>query len=446
MTGPFVERPRWSCALGGALAAAGNIPRTVPILHAGPGCAGNFAWTSNGAAGLQVTGQCLALSVPSTNLQEQEVVFGGVDRLREEIREAMAIMEGDLYFVLTGCLPEVIGDDALAVADELSTPEAPVILASTPGFKGDSYLGYGEVLKTLVERAVRRSRPQKDLANVWGIPPGMDPFWRGNLEGIRGLLGLLGIRANMLFGPAAGPRAVRRAGAAAVNVVVSGLYGTEAAELFADLHGTPWIEAPLPYGAAASERFLKAAGRAFRIPPSRVRRAIEAAGRAHYEALEPAVDLLSDMESQRHVAVIGDANHAPALAAFAREDLGWAPELTVIVNDLGPGQRERLRAHWERTGVPVPENLVFASDAAAIREAALKVWPDGGGGPYRDPRRPAFVAGSSLDRPLAAELGAGHLSVSYPVANRAVLTRGYTGYSGGLALTEDLVSACIAGR
>jgi nitrogenase molybdenum-iron protein beta chain len=36
--------------------------------------------------------------------------------------------------------------------------------------------------------------------------------------------------------------------------------------------------------------------------------------------------------------------------------------------------------------------------------------------------------------------------VSFPVANRAVLDRGYTGYRGGLRLIEDLISAAIAGR
>jgi nitrogenase molybdenum-iron protein beta chain len=422
------------------------MPGVVPVLHAGPGCAGNFAWTANGASGLQVTGQCLGLSVPATNLQENEVVFGGTDRLREELLETARIMEGDTLFVLTGCLPEVIGDDARSLADELSTPERPVLFASVPGFSGDSYAGYGEVLKSIAADGVRRLRTKRDLANVWGVPPGLDPFWRGNLEGIRGLLALLGIRANLLFGPASDPKALRRAGAAAANIVVSGLYGAEAAGIFRDLHGIPSVPAPLPYGAAASERFLKAAGRAFGLPPSRMRRAIQTAGRAHYAALEPAVDLLNDMESQRHAAVIGDANHAPALSAFISEELGWVPELTVIVNDLDARGREALEGYWEATGTPRPANLVYASDRRSILEAARGVWPEAPQEGYRDPKRPAIVLGSSLDRALASAIGAGHLSVSYPVANRLVLTRGYTGYRGGLALTEDLVSACIGGR
>jgi nitrogenase molybdenum-iron protein beta chain len=142
----YIERPRWTCALGGALAAAGTLPDTVPILHAGPGCAGNFAWTNNGASALNVTGPSICLSVPATNLQEGEVVFGGLERLREEIVETIQIMKGELYFVLTGCLPEVIGDDVPSLINELNSTKYPLVMSSTPGFKGDSYVGYGEVI------------------------------------------------------------------------------------------------------------------------------------------------------------------------------------------------------------------------------------------------------------------------------------------------------------
>jgi nitrogenase molybdenum-iron protein beta chain len=63
-----------------------------------------------------------------------------------------------------------------------------------------------------------------------------------------------------------------------------------------------------------------------------------------------------------------------------------------------------------------------------------------------DSLTPAFVIGSSLERDLALKIGAPHLSVSFPVANRAVLNRGYTGFAGGLALAEDLFSAAVAAR
>ncbi|MDR1295977.1 MAG: hypothetical protein LBO05_01110 [Deltaproteobacteria bacterium] len=448
---PYIERPRWSCALGGALAAAGNIPGVVPLLHAGPGCAGNFAWTNNGAAGLNVTGDCLALSVPSTNLQEAEIVFGGIERLREEIGEAREIMEGGLFFILTGCLPEVIGDDVRGLVDDLSRTggtggTAGLVLAQTPGFKGDSFFGYNEVLKTLFEKVAVKTRTKNPaLVNVWGVPPTLDPFWRGNLRGLKNALALLGLEANVFFGPGAGLDSVKKAGSAALNVVVSALYGTGAAEYFQERHGTGFVRTNLPVGAEGTDRFLKIVGRALRIPARKISRVLDEASRADYDNLEPLVDVYNDMEAQRHALIVGDLNYAPALSDFFSNDLGWVPELAVVTNDLEPESQKAVLDHWRGTGGRVPERVLFEHRAGVIEEEALKIF-GGTEAKYQNRPGPVFVAGSSLERSLAARLGAGHLSLAYPVANRAVLTRGYTGYEGGLTLTEDVLDACIAGR
>jgi nitrogenase molybdenum-iron protein beta chain len=65
---------------------------------------------------------------------------------------------------------------------------------------------------------------------------------------------------------------------------------------------------------------------------------------------------------------------------------------------------------------------------------------------YADSFTPGFVIGSSLERDLALKLGAPHLSVSFPIANRVVISRGYTGFAGGLTFTEDLLGAAVLGR
>ncbi|MDR2140768.1 MAG: hypothetical protein LBR11_03105 [Deltaproteobacteria bacterium] len=450
MSGAFLERPRWACSLGGALAAAGNLPETVPILHAGPGCAGNFAWANNGAAGLAVTGPCLGLSVPATNIQENEVIFGGLDRLREEILSTFKVMSGRLYFVLTGCLPEVIGDDVESLVTELATRETPhksrLVMASVAGFKGDSFHGYEEVLKTLILKVIRPSSTKiHHLVNVWGLPPTLDPFWRGNIDGLAELLALLGVEANFFFGPRATHQALTQAGQASLNIVVSGLYGLAAAELFKQKHGTKFIQTPLPLGATASDRFLTRVGRALKIPASRVKKAIAEAGQRHYSYLEPIIDVFNDMEAQRHVLVIGDVNQALALNDFFAADLGWVPELTVITNELTVEDQARVRQyHLDMGGYP-PERLIFQNQSHLIAQEAKAIWGETKG-KYHNSRRPIFLAGSSLDRTLANELGATHLSLTYPIANRAILTRGYVGYAGGLRLTEDAVSALIAGR
>ena len=92
----WIERPRFTCSLGGAVAAVTALPKAIPVLHGPSGCAGNLAWTQAGGCGLQVGGYCGGLSMPGSNLQEREVVFGGTERLEEQLRHTLEVMDGDL--------------------------------------------------------------------------------------------------------------------------------------------------------------------------------------------------------------------------------------------------------------------------------------------------------------------------------------------------------------
>ena len=443
----FIERPRWTCALGGALAAVGALPRTIPIMHSGPGCAANFTWTQNGASGLQVAGYCGGLSIPGTNLQESEVVFGGHERLQEQIRHTIRLMDGELYFVLTGCVPEVIGDDVENVVSEYAEMGSPVNFASTAGFNGKSYYGYEQVLKALFRKIVRRGVPrQEHTVNVWGVPPMMDVFWKGNLAGVRELLSLLGLSANIFFGPESTLDELRNAAGSRLNIVLSDLYGVEAAELFKEIHGIDYVTTPLPFGATASERFLQTVAHAVGIPDETVAAIIDREGRHHYEYIEPFVDVYNDMEAQRYSIVIGDVNYAFAIADFLAEDMGWLPELVVVTDELPDDRQAQLLERRVARGAGPLTRILFETDGAKIAEAVDERWRPEAWKKYHNGNLPAFVVGSSLDRELAATIGAGHLSVSFPVSNRVVLDRGYTGYRGGLRLMEDIVSSFIVAR
>lgn len=57
---------------------------------------------------------------------------------------------------------------------------------------------------------------------------------------------------------------------------------------------------------------------------------------------------------------------------------------------------------------------------------------------------PNFIFGSSLDKDLAAKLGATKLSVSFPFTDRVVIDRGYAGYRGAISLIEDALSEFVA--
>ncbi|MEI6205405.1 MAG: nitrogenase component 1 [Desulfuromonadales bacterium] len=446
MSDNFIERSRYTCAQGGAAATVTALPGGIPILHSPSGCAGNFAWTQNGGAGLQVGGYCGTLTMPSSNVQERDVVFGGDSRLREQIENTLKVMDGEIYGVLTSCVTEVIGDDIKSVVAEFKKKGVPIIGAETAGFKGNSYKGYDLVLQSLFKDFLERDLAKnKKRVNLWGIIPSYDPFWRGNLEEVRRLLEQIGLEVNSFFLANDSIETIRQAGSASLNIVLSDVYGLGAAELFEEIHTTPYVSLALPIGASATESFLRTVGKAAGVNSKRVDSVINSEKKRYYRYLEPLTDCFTDLDLQRYAIVVGDANNATAVTRFLADDLGWLPEITVCTDSLQAPEQKRLQEQLKHLESQYPSTLIFESDGSRIIDHLKKKWPTNGS-KYQNTFGPAFVIGSSLDRELAIEIGAPHLSVSFPVANRAILDRGYTGFRGGLRLIEDLLGTVVAGR
>ncbi|HEY3376308.1 MAG TPA: nitrogenase component 1, partial [Armatimonadota bacterium] len=99
-----IEQPRYQCALGGALATISALPRTSAIIHASPGCGSSTDGAAMLGSGYWGPTYCNGRGTPSSNTLEREVIFGGEDRLTEQIRATLRIIDADLYAVITGCM------------------------------------------------------------------------------------------------------------------------------------------------------------------------------------------------------------------------------------------------------------------------------------------------------------------------------------------------------
>ena len=145
-----IEGSRNSCALHGALQVIGAIEGAVPVIHSTAGCGvQHFLGINRLAAGGDRFG---GPPVSSSNISEKHVVFGGGSRLREQLKNTVKIVEGDLYVIVTGCSTEMVGDDIPAMAKEGRDQDFPVIYANTPGFRGDVHQGYQLAVKALIEQ------------------------------------------------------------------------------------------------------------------------------------------------------------------------------------------------------------------------------------------------------------------------------------------------------
>ena len=66
---------------------------------------------SYGANAVYLGGRKYSLRARASNFSEKEVVFGGVNRLRELVDNSYKILNSDLQVIFTGCTAGIIGDD-----------------------------------------------------------------------------------------------------------------------------------------------------------------------------------------------------------------------------------------------------------------------------------------------------------------------------------------------
>ncbi|MDR3349549.1 MAG: hypothetical protein LBO03_08125 [Acidaminococcales bacterium] len=443
----FIERAKTTCALGGALVTISSLPRAIPVVHASGGCAQTLSAAYNLGGAYKGADYCSGTMTPTSNIIEKNIVFGGEDRLEEQIEHTIKVMDGDLYFVVTGCQVEIIGDDAQSVAGRFKGGKYPVLCASTPGFAGNGFKGYDLVLSTLAADFISpKAKKDKKTVNILGIMPGQDVFCRGNISNIVQLLGKLGIKANSFFGDGETIAKIREYGGAGLNIVFSEKHGLQAAQTFEEKHGMPYITTDLPIGDTGTENFLRKIADPLEIKDVDLETVINEERKYYYSYFQRFLEIYGDIDLQRYAIVSADINYAYPLVSFLSEDLGWIPHLVVINEELDDFSRKKYEKKYKNITSLAKPKLVFEQNTGQLLKHIKESWPQNRNDKYYNALSPAFLIGSSLEAGTAQKVGAGFLPVVFPVTNRAVLNKGYTGYRGALTLAEDIFSALVANR
>jgi nitrogenase molybdenum-iron protein beta chain len=428
-----LEGSRNSCALHGALQLFEAIQGVIPVIHSTSGCGVQYY-----LGGTRLSGGNDPFGSPpvsSSNIAEKHVVFGGGSRLREQLKNTVKVVQGDLYAIVTGCSIEMVGDDVPAMAKEGREQDWPVIYANTPGFRGDVHQGYQLAVRALIEQLpeIWKNAETKPagLVNIWGVIPNQDPFWRGNLQELGRLLDGIGLVPNLLLGAEQDVVAWKKVPGAALNLVLSS-WGELPARLLEERYGTPYISLEgLPVGHSAGvllTRITEQLG----LDPQRTETYID----REEARLKNQFALLADSYYragfQREFALVGESAQVVGIAEFLGKSFGLLPR-TLVVTDNPPEVVQEMLVSRLRSIVPgFDTDLIFSEDRAEIADAIRS----GSAG---------IVLGSSLERDVADELGVPFLAVSFPLVDRIVLDRGYAGYRGAAALLEDLGSAILAG-
>ncbi|WP_088188514.1 nitrogenase iron-molybdenum cofactor biosynthesis protein NifE [Desulfosporosinus sp. FKA] len=140
-----------SCAYDGARVVLMPITDVAHLVHGPIACAGN-SWDNRGA---RSSGSQLYRRGLTTDLLENDVIYGGEAKLKESILEIAAKHQPKAIFVYATCVSALIGDDMSKICAEAEAElPIPVIPVNAPGFLGDKNIGNRIAGEVLFERVI----------------------------------------------------------------------------------------------------------------------------------------------------------------------------------------------------------------------------------------------------------------------------------------------------
>ncbi len=442
----LLDKQRYKCALG-AMQTVQAITRAIPILHSGPGCAQKLS-DSTGSSGYFSPN-----IFPCTSINEKDVVFGGVKKLHSTIENALKVIDADLYVVLTGCIPEIVGDDTGEVVsefDRLSQQESfeeaggnpenfvykPVIYASTAGFKGNNYKGHEQVVDAIIDQYLKKSdHRQKGLVNIWADVPYQDLFWLGNIRELEKLLTEIGLTPNTIFGYNRGIGNINKIPEAEFNLLVSPWVSVKNVKKMEKKLGIPYLHYPtLPIGAYETGKFLREVGTFAGLEQDRVEAVITEHESYYYYLIERYADLfLENRVINKEFSVVADAQYALALTKFLANDLGLIPAKQFITDDTPKEYRDAIGEEFKKLNYDLQAEVFFETDSYKIHNLIKE----------HDYHGYPLILGSYYEKELTEDLKGNYLNIAWPVQDKVVFDNFYAGYAGGIRLIEDIYTVAV---
>lgn len=170
---PGIITSRGCCYAGCKGVVVGPTNDSVTITHGPIGC-GYYSWLTRrnkararGDNKINFIQYCF-----STDMQESDIVFGGVKKLQQAVKEAYEIFHPKAIFICATCPVGLIGDDIQAVAADMSKElDIKVIAFNCEGYKGVSqsaghHIANNQIMKHIIGTGERKVK--KYSVNILG--------------------------------------------------------------------------------------------------------------------------------------------------------------------------------------------------------------------------------------------------------------------------------------
>ena len=147
-----------ACVFCGSRVVLYPIADAVHLVHGPIGCAA-YTWDIRGALS---SGPSLHRLSFSTDLQENEVIFGGEKKLEIVLNELITLYNPKAAFIYSTCIIGIIGDDVEAICKKVAEKQGiPVIPVHSEGFRGTKKDGYRAACEAIFQ--IIGTRPTENI-------------------------------------------------------------------------------------------------------------------------------------------------------------------------------------------------------------------------------------------------------------------------------------------
>jgi nitrogenase molybdenum-cofactor synthesis protein NifE len=239
------------CAFDGAMIALVPITDAAHLVHGPIACAGN-SWGSRGSLS---SGSTLYKMGFTTDLNENDVIFGGEKKLYKAILEVKERYSPAAVFVYSTCVTALIGDDLDAVCQKAAEQTGvPIVPVNSPGFIGSKNLGNRVGGESLLDYVVGTREPE--FTTSYDINLIGEYNIAGELWGVLPLFEKVGIRVLAQITGDGRYQDIACSHRAKLNVMICSKALINMARKMEERYNIPYIEESF-YGVADMNRCLR---------------------------------------------------------------------------------------------------------------------------------------------------------------------------------------------
>ncbi|MHB1042857.1 MAG: nitrogenase iron-molybdenum cofactor biosynthesis protein NifE [Eubacteriales bacterium] len=223
-----------ACVYCGARVVLNPITDAIHLVHGPIGCA-SYTWDIRGALS---SGSEMYRSSFSTDLKEEDVIFGGEKKLARAIDQLVDKYNPALIFVYSTCIVGVIGDDLEAVCGAAAKKHRiEIIPVQSSGFTGNKSAGY----RAACDALIRLIGPEKRVCEDKRLNYLGDFNLAGEVWIIKGYLKRIGVEMNVAFTGDSSLATLKNAAGASLNIVQCAGSMFYLANKMEELYGIPYL-------------------------------------------------------------------------------------------------------------------------------------------------------------------------------------------------------------